>query len=305
MKKVSLNMKTVSRKMLFVLLVIVIAVSAIGFTACEGPRVKYTLNSDGKSYTFDIFGRANFTEYTIPSTYKNKPVTEIGTSAFLDSEELTSVTIPDSVTKIGYNAFMGCTNLTSVTMGNGVKEIGEDAFNMCVSLKSITIPDSVVSIGRLAFGECISLETITIGKGVKKIDESAFNWCESLTSVYYTGDVESYCKISYGNDASNPVVFAHNLYINNSLVTELTIPNTVTELNAYTFGGCSNITQITIPSSVTAIELGAFYECINLKQIRYVGTTAQWNKINRTALYSVGNVSTVKVICSDGEDEMF
>ena len=35
-------------------------------------------------------------------------VTEIGQSAFMDHNEIESVTLPDSITGIGANAFFGC-----------------------------------------------------------------------------------------------------------------------------------------------------------------------------------------------------
>lgn len=41
-------------------------------------------------------------------------VTAIGESAFYDSEELFSITIPNSIEKIGNEAFSGCWNLSEV-----------------------------------------------------------------------------------------------------------------------------------------------------------------------------------------------
>lgn len=53
-------------------------------------------------------------------------VTSIGDNAFLLCENLTDITIPDSVIRIGQRAFMGC-NLKTMTIGNGIKTIGDRA----------------------------------------------------------------------------------------------------------------------------------------------------------------------------------
>ena len=70
----------------------------------------------------------------IPSTYKGKPVTSIGDSAFYACNDLTSVTIPNSVTSIGDFAFYNCVSLTSITIGDSVTSIGDLAFDGCKSL---------------------------------------------------------------------------------------------------------------------------------------------------------------------------
>ena len=62
-------------------------------------------------------------ELVIPSTYKEKPVTSIGPSAFSSCTQLTSVRIPDSVASLGDRAFRYCSNLTSVTISNSVTSI--------------------------------------------------------------------------------------------------------------------------------------------------------------------------------------
>ena len=69
--------------------------------------------------------------------------------------------------------------LTSVTIGNSVTSIGESAFYIN-QLTSVTIPDSVTSIGKYAFS-LNQLTSVTIGNGVTSIGESAF---------YSTGEIE-------------------------------------------------------------------------------------------------------------------
>ena len=69
-------------------------------------------------------------------------------------DNLTSITIPNSVTSIGDSAFWFCRDLTSITIPDSVTSIGSSAFEYCTSLTNITIPDSVTSIGKSAFNSC-------------------------------------------------------------------------------------------------------------------------------------------------------
>ena len=195
-----------------------------------------------------------------------KGVGYIDYAAFLDCYRLTSITIPGSVTSIGDVAFSGCSSLSSVTIGNGVTSIGYDAFENCLSLTGIVIPDSVTSIGDYAFEGCSSLSSVTIGNGVTSIGDRAFVHCSSLTGVYIT-DIAKWRSILFVNEYSNPLYYAHNLYLNGKLVTNLTILEGAISISRYAFCGCSSLTSIVIPDSVTFIGDYAFSYCSNLKSV--------------------------------------
>ena len=173
-------------------------------------------------------------------------------------------------------AFFDHSRLTSVTIGNGVTSIGEYAFYICSGLTSIAIPDSVTSIGSGAFGDC-----------------------SGLTAVYYTGDVAGWCEIEFGYSSANPLYYAHNLYINGALVTNLAIPEGVINIRNYAFNGCSGLTSVTIPDSVTSIGDHAFRNCSGLKEIHYQGTKAQWNAISKGSDWNY-NTGSYTVYCTDG-----
>ena len=145
----------------------------------------------------------------------------------------------------------------TVIIPNNVIAIGGSAFKRCASITTVTIPDGVTSIALSAFERCKSLKTITIPNSMKKISYSAFEGCDSLKEVCIF-DIKSWCSIEFQD---NPLKFAHNLYLNNKLVTNLIIPNNVTSISQNAFSGCKSLKSVTIPDSVTSIGISAFNGC--------------------------------------------
>lgn len=165
-----------------------------------------------------------------------------------------TVVIEDGVTSVGDHAFDGCSKLTSITIPDSVTSIGYCTFSGCSKLKSITIPDSVTSIGRYAFSECISLTSITIPDSVTSMAPYAFYGCQSIKDVYIS-DVESWLNIERFDNSYYPNCYGtlHIIDENGNEITELVIPNSVTNIGSSAFENCTGLTSITIPDSVESI----------------------------------------------------
>lgn len=110
-------------------------------TASTG--LKYTLNSDGESYSVRGVGSCTDLDVIIPAEYNGKTVTNIGYTAFYNCSSLTDIVISNSVTSIDSCAFCWCDSLTSIVISDSVTFIGGEAFNNCGSLTSITYKGTI------------------------------------------------------------------------------------------------------------------------------------------------------------------
>lgn len=104
-----------------------------------------------------------------------KGTTVIADSSFYYTDNLTKVTIPDSVKIISDSAFMGCHKLGSIVIPYGVTSIEHGAFWGC-AIDSITIPGSVTSIGEEAFRTFPAMKEVTIPDSVVYIGDEAFGY---------------------------------------------------------------------------------------------------------------------------------
>jgi hypothetical protein len=170
--------------------------------------VSFSPGSSLDSIEEDAFYASSLTSITIPSSVTfignyafeeardletvtfapGSQLETIGTSAFSNTDSLTSISIPSGVTEINYGTFWNAGSLTAVTIPGGVISIGDYAFSGTDSLTAISLPSSLTSIGENAFNGAIALTTISIPSSVTSIGQSAFWGATSLKSFYFLGD---------------------------------------------------------------------------------------------------------------------
>lgn len=172
--------------------------------------------------------------------------------AFVTTNVLNSVTIPEGVVTIGDWAFNACHNLRRVVLPESLKNIDSYAFRLCRELESINIPSGVLFIGENAFEDCGKIKTFSIPYGVTSIDNFAFSNNVNLTQVIIPKSVK---KIGWR---------AFEQCVN---LKSVIIPEGVTSIGSWCFNSCCSLESIVIPASVTEIGEDAFFNCINLRNV--------------------------------------
>lgn len=162
--------------------------------------------------------------------------------------------------------YRGDTSLTKIKLGTNITSIGEQAFTGCTSLTNLTIPNSVKYIHRIAFRDCINLSQVSIGNGVNYIESIAFYNCTNLKSIIIPPSVVYIGEAAFMSSGITNIVIpdsvtelASGVFNHCYNLEHVTLPNSITKINSETFEDCTNLCHITIPKSVTEIEHSAFF----------------------------------------------
>ena len=279
-----------------------LAAETVSSGSC-GSNITWELDSDG---TLTISGTGEMRDYYIePWGYLDTPWSD-------NCSDVKRIIIEKGVTGIGSAAFRNCDNLWSVTIPNSVTSIGYGAFIACNNLKEVYITD-IAAWCKIKFESLASnplyhesnlyvngtlVTDLVIPNSVTSIGEFAFAGCYKLRAVYIT-DVEAWCKITFGGPTSNPLCYAHDLYVNGTHITNLVIPNDVTSIGDYAFFGCAALTNAKISNSVTSMGDHAFFGCSSLtgvtipNSVTSIGNAAFGHCIGLTSVTIPNSVTSI------------
>ena len=218
--------------------------------------------TNGKVTITDCDNVANG-ELVIPDTIEGNPVISIGDNAFGDCENLTSITIPESVTSIGIRAFWSCTSLASIRIPESVTSIEDNAFAFCSKLTNVSIPGGVTLVGRGAFIRCSSLINISV-------DEENLHY-RSIEGVFFTKTQSTLLFFPSGREGlytiPDGVTLINSYAFDSCLLSEVIIPDGVTSIGLKAFGYSSQLASIIIPEGVTLIEPETFRYATKLASV--------------------------------------
>lgn len=103
-----------------------------------------------------------------------------------------------------------------------------------------------------------------------------------------------------------PVTTIETTFENNTKITSVSIPDSITNIGHSTFHGCSSLASITIPDSITNIGYSAFENCSNLvsitigKNVKSIGDSAFRDCNNLTKVNYLGTIDQWVEIKFDG-----
>jgi len=271
------------------------------------PKIRASLSYDAngfmiyRNWILDYQNR-NASSVTIPNG-----IVGIGRGAFKEMFNLETVTMPESLKYIANGAFKDCSYILNLQFMSGLRYVGQAAFSGCSSLLRATFADGVEHIGANAFTNCWQMQSVRLPHTVTNIGASAFSGCGNIRGVTVPTHLKtmqnlfpaSYAKIETAEVAEGETVVMDGMFAGCTALrggatqTDMSmIPNTVTNIGARAFQGCTSLTAFVVPDSVTAIGESVFSGC-----------TALWNvtlsrsltKIPDYAFYGCSMLETMVV----------
>lgn len=233
------------------------------------------------SVTFPAKKRIGLVEYTVTRIGRETNGSNTEIRGYVIGDNVTKVTIPETVQTIGKDAFRNSVNLETVDLPAGsrsnLRTIESYAFAGCKKLKGITIPTSVQNIEAYAFYDCDALnEGFSFEEGLLMNDSTtlilgayAFAECDALASVYIPNHVsiiggvrssgvtlyghtfdgcKALCEITFSRDARLTKVEAYSFA--NTALREISFPASTEEVMGYVFSGCTTLENVYLERTV-------------------------------------------------------
>lgn len=246
-------------------------------------------------YSFQ--GCRSLTEVVIPDTVRG-----IGKFAFTGCDNLTRVHLPKNLKFMGRDVFMGCVSLLEVSNleNTSLKELRNNMFDGCISLERIALPAelqlikghafndcrrlniprdflprTLIKLEIAAFQGCSSIEAIKIPRKITAIEDYTFKGCRFLREVVFSDNItyigqgafyhcQSLASEGFRLPEKLKTIQASALCLCHSL-TEITIPETISELPPDLFKGCSSLKKVSLPPHIESIPSNCFKDCISLE----------------------------------------
>ena len=289
------------KKLINFLLILTLTVCSVyAFTACNGNKdssdvvsgAVYTVetDSDGKDYAVLKKFRLNEKDAEKVSNGKFDEVAE-GLKKVVINEYTTKdssgkeVTYP--VKEIAADAFAGQKVIHEITFGKNVETIGAGCLAGCVNLAKLTVcftgatknaVNAKKTMGYL-FGtaEATGASSATVYHNSGSNGSTTYYIPDSLKEIVVTGD-----EIS-------------DFAFSGLAVETITLSGAVKKIGEKAFYGCTELTRISVPATVTALEANTFYNCAKLETVNLGAdvtlATTVFGKCDKLTALNVANVN--------------
>lgn len=225
---------------------------------------------------------SSLTSITIPGVIKT-----IGANCFNGCQSLNNVVIEEGVEVIDNYAFNNCSALDTISIPNTLIDVGYNVFTqtpiettpsqyttqydngyylgntlnpyvLLIAVTSNDIASCVINAGAKIIGPSVFqsntvLTSVTFDSNptLKSISSAAFSGCTALSSF----------------TIPNTVVSIEGSAFQNTGLTTIHIPDSVTELGERVFGSCSSLQSFTGANNVKEFKYGLFQYCTSLDNV--------------------------------------
>ena len=257
----------------------VLSIGDSAFIYCDAlTTVTFAENSQLKSIERAAFWGSEqvyprFKEIKIPDS-----VETIGNGAFYDCRDLERITLPSALQTLSTVTFYNCTALSEVTFPASLKTIESSAFGGCRNLSEVKLPASLTAIQSSVFHLCINLKTVSYDGSLKQWNDITANndvlgySCPSLVMVDYTAQFIPVKDDPFADPPPKTVTITKYTGTESTVILPSTINSwPVTKIGEDALKDNTTITSVTIPASVTEIGSNAFAGCTNLTSVNYAG----------------------------------
>lgn len=163
------------------------------------------------------------------------------------------------------------------------------------SLIEVVLPNSLTSLSSSAFYYCSNLQKV-IAPGIRAINSQAFYSCSKLTEfdianvVYVDNSAFFNCSLFNPANLSPELEYLGSSAFSGTGITEISIPQGISEIPSSVFSSCKQLTKVTLPNSITSIGSYVFSSCSNLVEINLSeGITS----IESSAFYGCSKITEI------------
>lgn len=252
--------------------------------------------------------------------------------AFKNCTALKEITIPQSVVSMGTSILYGCSSLEYLVtpfigtadkiaaysnyllggMFGGytdgfvkVEQVIDTSLStnpttttqwIPAKLKKVEVTNAEnISIG--AFSGCVTIETLILPVTLRTVGKNAFRESR-FNKIQFAGTVEDWCGIDFNDWFANPLSKTDEFYVlqdnQYDIVTDITIPESISQIGYSQFYGCKTLTSVTILGDLTEIGSHAFENCDNLQTVVCQG------QIESIGGYSFGDCTSLTKFVLNG-----
>lgn len=257
----------------------------------------YNLNADWSATLLRIGGRDGLQTgvtglLSLPSEVDGHQVSTIAAGALRNCSEIKQVTVPNTVRSLLPASFPNCTGLNTVIF-NGAMPDGIEESRILDHATEVYYPQVYAAqyekvVPAELFAGYVDVDIPADGVYTKTVNgiEWVYTIKDGIAILGYDGNsypgpaaisasIEGKVVIPAAFDGCPLVKIGYNAFCRCANLTEINIPDSVTEIGAAVFFGCCQLSKVDLPTHLVRIGDQAFMSCESLKRVEIPADVVQ------------------------------